>query len=384
MTSIIKVDNLQNQCGANIINENAGTITIGASGDTITLAAGASQSGFGRSGSVNWDTTPKTANFTAVNGEGYFANTSGGAFTMTLPAGSAGAIVSVADYTNSFQTNALTIAPNGSEKINGGAGAIILSTEGQSLTLIYVDGTEGWKSVQDSTTSPVGNNFITATGGTVTCCGDYKIHTFTGPGTFTVTSAGNPLGSDTVDYLVVAGGGGGGYCAGGGGGGGGFRESSGAASGCYSASPLGSGVSALPVSIQGYPITVGGGGTGQSSPGCQSPGSNSIFSTITSHGGGAGGNRPSPQCGAAGGSGGGNAADASQAPAGGTGNTPPVSPSQGFPGGAKLPANPGFNDGGLGGGGATAAGEICKVLLIHLFKHLMVEQEQQLQLQQVQ
>jgi hypothetical protein len=88
MTSIIKVDNLQNQCGANIINENAGTITIGASGDTITLAAGASQSGFGRSGSVNWDTTPKTTGFTAVMVNGYFANTSGGAFTMTLPAGS--------------------------------------------------------------------------------------------------------------------------------------------------------------------------------------------------------------------------------------------------------------------------------------------------------
>jgi hypothetical protein len=52
--------------------------------------------------------------------------------------------------------------------------------------------------------------YIAATGGTITCCGDYKIHTFTGPGTFTVTNAGNPLGSTTVDYLVVAGGGGGG------------------------------------------------------------------------------------------------------------------------------------------------------------------------------
>jgi hypothetical protein len=50
----------------------------------------------------------------------------------------------------------------------------------------------------------------TATGGTVTCCGDYKIHTFTGPGTFCVSCAGNPLGSNTVDYLVVAGGGAGG------------------------------------------------------------------------------------------------------------------------------------------------------------------------------
>jgi hypothetical protein len=166
MTSIIKVNNLQNQCGANIISESSNTITIGASGDTVTLAAGASQSGFGRSGSVNWDTTPKTTGFTAVNGEGYFANTSGGAFTMTLPAGSAGAIVSVADYTNSFQTNALTITPNGSEKINGGVGPIFLSTEGQSLTLLYVDSIEGWKSVQDSTSSPVGSNFITATGGT--------------------------------------------------------------------------------------------------------------------------------------------------------------------------------------------------------------------------
>ena len=70
MTSTIKVNNIQNQCGQNIINENSNTITLGASGDTIALAAGASQSGFGRSGSVNWQTTPKTATFTAADGEG--------------------------------------------------------------------------------------------------------------------------------------------------------------------------------------------------------------------------------------------------------------------------------------------------------------------------
>jgi hypothetical protein len=51
--------------------------------------------------------------------------------------------------------------------------------------------------------------FIVATGGTISTCGDYKIHTFTGPGTFTVSCVGNPAGSDSVDYLVVAGGGGG-------------------------------------------------------------------------------------------------------------------------------------------------------------------------------
>ena len=41
MSSIIKVDTVQDQDGNNIINENANTITIGASGDTITIPAGA-------------------------------------------------------------------------------------------------------------------------------------------------------------------------------------------------------------------------------------------------------------------------------------------------------------------------------------------------------
>jgi hypothetical protein len=78
--------------------------------------------------------------------------------------------------------------------------------------------------------------FIVATGGTITCCGDYKIHTFTADGCFSVTNAGTPAGSTTVDYLVVAGGGGtgGGFVnRGGGGGAGGFRESLTPVSGCY-------------------------------------------------------------------------------------------------------------------------------------------------------
>ena len=52
--------------------------------------------------------------------------------------------------------------------------------------------------------------FVTASGGTETTSGDFKIHTFNSSGTFTVNSAGNPAGSTTVDFLVVAGGGGGG------------------------------------------------------------------------------------------------------------------------------------------------------------------------------
>ena len=164
MTSTIKVNNVQNQCGQNIINENSNTITIGASGDTINLASGASQSGFGRTGTVDWQTSSiKTATFTAANGEGYFANTSGGAFTMNLPAGSAGNIVSVVDYTNTFQNNKLTITPNGSEKIGGTAASVDLTTEGQSVTLVYVDATEGWKNVQDSTSNVVGESYPVAT-----------------------------------------------------------------------------------------------------------------------------------------------------------------------------------------------------------------------------
>ena len=47
MASILKVDTIQDQDGNNIINENAGTITIGKSGDTVNLASGAT-AGFGK------------------------------------------------------------------------------------------------------------------------------------------------------------------------------------------------------------------------------------------------------------------------------------------------------------------------------------------------
>ena len=354
MTSTIKVDNIQDQDGNNIINENANTITIGASGDTVTLASGASQSGFGRTGTVDWDTTAKTASFTAVSGNGYFVNTTSGALTVTLPASpSAGDIVAVADYAGTSATNNITIARNGSN-IEGGTGDGIINNNRDSITLVYVDGTQGWLAVNDNESSFIGPAFVTATGGTVTCCGDYKIHTFTGPGTFTVTCAGNPLGSETVDYLVVAGGGAGGSGSnssrsGAGGGAGGYRESDGGASGCYTTSPLGACVSALPVTAQGYPIIVGAGGAagGSATKGCN--GSNSIFSTITSTGGGAGGARGGTECGSSGGSGGGGVNNSGA----GTGNTPPVTPPQGQSG-----SNPGTtgNCASGGGGGATGAG----------------------------
>ena len=332
---------------------NCGTVTLGDSGDSFTIPAGVTitnngtQTGFGRTGTVNWQTSSiKTSTFTAVNGEGYFCNTSGGAFTMNLPSSpSAGNIVSVKDYGNTFDTNALTIGRGGSN-IGGIAQDAILSTEGTSVTLVYVDSTKGWLVTQEGAQSDAPQPlFTTATGGTITTSGDYKIHTFTGPGTFCVSQVGNgPTvaagGPSTASYLVVAGGGGGAFA---GGGAGGFREGRDITP-SYTASPLVA-PAGLTVTATGFPITVGGGG----GPG--SSGSTSTFSSISSAGGGNGG--PLNNTGTAGGSGGGSGYGPGGPQTGASGNTPPVSPPQGNNGGNTGSA-PTY--GGGGGGGATNTG----------------------------
>ena len=371
MTSTIKVDNIQDQDGNNIINESSNTITVGASGDTIIIPSGATitnngtQNGFGRTGTVDWQTSSiKTATFTATSGEGYFCNTTGGAFEVDLPAGSAGAIVSIQDYNNTFDTNNLTVDPNGSEKINGGAGKIVLTTEGEGVTLVYVDSTVGWRSIHQSTFADVGDDaeYIVATGGTITTCGSFKIHKFTGPGTFTVCSNGNACGSNSVDYLVVAGGGGGAgfgnysYPRGAGaGGGGGVRAAATTYTNSGPSAPRTACVAALPVSAQGYPITVGAGGSAGPSGGpgnAPAPaGGTSTFSTISSAGGAGG----SPHCGTSfNGTAGGSGSSGANTATGGAGNTPPVSPPQGMPAGNGGGSNNNFAGG--GGGGFMVAG----------------------------
>ena len=338
----IRSDGYKAADGGVIVSQSGTTITIGASGDTVSLASGASQSGFGRSGSVNWDTSSiKTATFSAVSGNGYFCNTNGGSFTVNLPAGSAGDIVSVADYTNTFQTNSLTVSPNGTDKIGGFNASSTLSTEGQSVTFVFVDSTEGWKNVQDSTSNATGNPYMVATGGTISTSGDYKIHTFTGPGTFCVSKvgAGTPCAPSELEYIVVAGAGGGNSSvAGGGGGAGGFRFASPSlAPATYPAKPRAA-PAAITATVTAYPIVVGGGGTAPAGPG-----STSTFSTIDSAGGAGG----SPSY-----DGGSGAGRQHRGGCGGTGNTPPVSPPQGSNGGSA--PSPLYSAG--GGGGAMAAG----------------------------
>ena len=369
MTSKIKVDNINKvsddsniikKCGttttigsgaSNPIVVDGSAITLGRCGGTVALASGATQTGFGRTGTVDWQTTPKTATFTAVSGEGYFCNTTGSAFNMNLPAGVAGAIVSVADYAATWQTNNLTVVPNGTDKIGSINADAILSTQGQSVTFVFVDSTQGWINTMDSTSNVRGAAFVAATGGTITTSGNFKIHTFTGPGTFAVSNTAVCASDNKLDYLVVAGGGGTGgkNCQTGAAGAGGFRVSNDTCMPAPLTSPLAN-PTGLTATVASFPITVGGGGAPTPNPGGASPGSNSIFSTITSTGGGGGTGNSGGGPGDPGGSGGG-----ARCGTGGSGNTPPVSPSQGNPGGNGDHSPPEYGTGG-GGGAATAGG----------------------------
>ena len=339
--SKIEVNTVDVQCGS--------TLTLGSSGKTVALASGANQSGFGRNGSVNWQTSVKTADFTAASGEGYFIDTASvGAVTMTLPASpSVGDIVALKDYASNFATANLTINRNGSN-LNGDAVNNTRGTNNESLTLVYADATKGWLAVEEGT-GFIGEAFIEATGGTVaTVCTNFKVHTFTSPGTFSVTTAASNTACNQVSYLVVAGGGGGGECRAGGGGAGGFREDKSPVT-PYTSSPL-EGAGAISVTVNDFPITVGAGGAGGTCQANGARGSNSIFSTITSTGGGGGGGDKTA-CDEHDGQPGGSGGAAANSGTKGSGNTPPVSPAQGFDGGCSTS---GYT--GSGGGGATAVG----------------------------
>jgi len=190
---------------------------------------------------------------------------------------------------------------------------------------------------------PTFANPIVATGGTITEVGNFKVHVFTGGGTFSVSCVPSCQ-PGNVDYIVVAGGGGGSRT-GGGGGAGGFRYSNEfITDSLTSAASTGFPVSAC----TGYPISIGGGGAGSDQDNAESnPGSNSTLGPIASTGGGGAANFQTMN-GRPGGSGGGGVIGT-----GGTGNA------GGFPlpeGNAGGNGGPGTAQGG-GGGGAAEAGD---------------------------
>ena len=308
--SKIEVDAIEPQSGT--------SLTVGASGDTITIPSGATINNqgtavnFGATGSASWTTTVKTATFTAVAGEGYFCNTTAGVFTVNLPAGTAGDVVAVKDYANTFGTNNLTIAANGSDKIGGSTDNVTMSTGGIAITLVFIDATQGW--------------LVTDSG--------LQSEAFQWDG--------------TAYYLVVGGGGGGGSTwtpnrtSGAGGGAGGYRTNYGGA-----AYTLGSGIT--------YTITVGTGGAGATLTGTTGTGGNnssftgSDITNVTATGGGGGGSSNG-----SGGGNGGSGGGSSNGTSAGSGNTPSTTPAQGFNGGGNDGSGPNYGAG--GGGGASEVG----------------------------
>jgi len=303
MSSIIKVNTVQDTDGNNIINENANTITIGKSGDTVQVASGASLVGAG----IEWQSSIVTAStITVVANRGYWLDTSSNAITVTLPAAAAvGDRLIFTDYARKWGTNAVTINPNSLNFQGNSSPNPVYNTTGQSVDIVYSGATKGWIPNSDD---------------------DITLET---PQTY------------STDFLVIAGGGAGGSESNSGGGGaGGYRTST---------------QSITPGNV--ITVTVGSGGAVTSARG--NNGSNSSISgsgltTITSAGGGAGGAADTGvRDGVNGGSGGGSA-NSDGSDSGGSGNTPSTSPSQGNNGGGGA-GGPAYGAG--GGGGASAVGQ---------------------------
>ena len=117
---------------------------VASSNDQIlTSTTGGVLSWVDNSGGTSWQAV-KTSGFTAAGGEGYFCNTTSAAFTVALPAGTLGDEVTLVDYAGTFDSNNLTVSPNGSEKIMGTAADLTVSIERAGLTLVYTDATQGW------------------------------------------------------------------------------------------------------------------------------------------------------------------------------------------------------------------------------------------------
>ena len=116
--------------------------TLNLSSKTVTLPVGV--------GGLNWTNSVKTSNFTAVEGNGYYVDTSSNTVTVTLPSSpSAGHQISIVDYAKNSATNNIIVNPNGN-KIIGVAVNTTISENGISLTLVYSGATKGWLQVSTS------------------------------------------------------------------------------------------------------------------------------------------------------------------------------------------------------------------------------------------
>ena len=110
----------------------------------LTSTTGGVLSWVDNSGGTSWQAVITADPATATAGNGYFCNTTSAAFTVSLAAGTLGDEVTIVDYAGTFDTNNLTVSPNGSEKINGVAADLTCAVERAAFTLVFTDTTQGW------------------------------------------------------------------------------------------------------------------------------------------------------------------------------------------------------------------------------------------------
>jgi hypothetical protein len=177
------------------------TLTAG-EGISITNSTGSITIASTGGGAGGLEYVVKTANYTTSDLEGVLADTSGGAFTVTLPATpAAGAQVVVADSGNAWGTNNLTIARNGST-IDNVAENLVCDITGASVQLVY-DGTtwEVYTQVGTGTLSGVGGLEYVVKTANYTASSLEGVLADTSGGAFTVTLPASP---GTGAQVVIA------------------------------------------------------------------------------------------------------------------------------------------------------------------------------------
>ena len=314
MSSIIKVNTVQDTDGNNIINENANTITIGASGDTISIPSGATLANNGTAtgfAAIDWQSTVVTgATHTASANQGIWINTTSNACNLTLPSSpSVGDQLIFSDFARTWSTNAVTLTLNGSKYQGNTTPVPVYDTQGETVHIVYSGSTQGWIPINDGAVALETPQIV------------------------------------DIEYLAVAGGGSGGRGNSGGGGAGGLLTNFG-----------GTALSINTTTVMTVTVGAGGaaisGASGAGNQGANSTISGPGFSTVTAIGGGAGGrgNSIAPAPGVPGGNGG-SGGGSGYGGSGGSGTSP-----QGNDGGSNNPVTGGPKYGGSGGGGAGANG----------------------------
>lgn len=306
---------------ADIPNLSASKITSGTFADARIAASSVTQHA---SSYIDWQSVVTASTLNAVSGKGYPINTTSNACTVTLPGSpSVGDTIKFVDYARNWGTNAVTINTNSSNFQGNTSPNPVYNTNGQAVTITYVDATKGWiPTVDDDVTweTPTGTSTIFKLWGAGGGGSDGADGGGGGSGGYTTGTYLIPT-SSTVKIIVGQGGTAG--TGGKGGGGGGYT-----------------GVFLTSVS-QGNALFIAGGGGG----GCRGGANSNAF------GGGGGGT--TGRTGGVGGSAGGEGGGGTQSAGGAGGNSQTASNGSALQGGYAYGNNSGgaaYGGGGNGGG----------------------------------